>query len=658
MLHNLQKIGEEQLRQRGAYDAFVWPVEPLLNTKKTPVVVELQLDLDTAVTEESTADQLPTGITKRTHDTDGIDEERLWNWGGVRMTGGPNGRSHYFAVRGKNLKNLYKSLFGKDGNGSELRDWCGSDLSADLVVLLNDLRKLEPALLDLLGGEVKDDEPTFKDSALAGRLGIPNTNQLVLVFLSIKSSEHGIAEFTPMAQLGNYQELYRTKMSIATDENAKTALCYLTGTAKPGAELPDYEGRYNLNKTFITETVNYAPGFEKKRYADNFRLSPEATRTLDAASEYLLNYQRVSIAGVSHVLIPHVLGEETPDPEDLRIKAVSDLVFSTQKIDEVAEASADAALDDEQPYWLTFLAYDSNGNFFKIVNQIQEVPSFYFRRIGKAIRNINRYANAGNSAIGFSLYTVFQSIPLVGAGSRNEALELLKLILEGRSVDEELLWKYCGRLLLAHRYARYKKHPNLYEPYKGKKERPETVADAGYANAVRAYTQLRLLLGQLDLLPHFSITLHQILSMQLEQRFEQLGYTERQRGLFQLGRALGQMAYAQFKRGNSKRIVGKVNFNGMDARSLMQLHNDLADTARVYKATEGGNDSLLDKISWNLDAFNARFDPNTWEQDHDTQGRRVSPQAALYYLMAGYSYKPPRPDKNDDEPTDTPATTA
>ena len=655
MLHNLQKIGRQRLDALGEFDALVWPLSQLQSVKKKAVFAELILDLDavTAAAPSETTDPVGWAAMSRgrLNDANGVDADWLWHRGGVRMTGGPNGRSHYFAVRAKNLKNLYKSLFGKDGKGSELLDWTGIALSDELRIVLQDLRVFEPALLALLGSELKNGVPTFKDKKLVDWLELDGkTEELQFVYLSVKSDKHGIPEAKPLAQVGNYLEVYRDKMSLSTAADEPKELCYLEGTPQAGAGLPDYEGRYNLNKTFITETVNYAPGFEKKGYQKSFRLSPEAARTLDAASGYLLNHLRVYIAGVSHVLIPHALGDRPFSTEQLsEVKDSADLVFSGKAASTGGSAARRSAKRDKTPYWITFLAYDSNGNFFKVVNQIQDVPSFYFRKIEAVIRRINNTPTLSGSGF-FSLYSVYQSIPLVGEGPRNEALELLKAILENRPIADGTLWKYFSRLLLAHRFGRYKKHPNVYEPFKGKNERLERVADAGYGNAVQVYTQLRILLGQLGLLSDYSFSFENLPpTMDLEQRFAALGYSERQRGLFYLGRALNQVAYAQFKKGNSKRILGKINFNGMDARSLIKLYNDLTDTARVYSAAERGNDSVLDKINYNLNQFNARFDPDTWTEDNEALGGKVDPQKSLYFLMAGYAYVVPKRKGADDE---------
>ena len=74
----------------------------------------------------------------------------------------------------------------------------------------------------------------------------------------------------------------------------------------------------------------------------------------------------------------------------------------------------------------------------------------------------------------------------------------------------------------------------------------------------------------------------------------------------------------------------------MDAKALFRLHNDLFEKAKQYDA--------IDRITWDLGEFNRRFHPENWP---------LNPQEALFFLLAGYTYRIrkliPSPDQQDSQ---------
>ena len=653
MLTSLQKIGAAVLADRSDLDGLVWPPDKFKTKKgKAPAYVELVLDL------EQYGRSLEAGLHSSDaagaalsvgHIASEVDADWLWARGGVRMTGGPNTASHYPGVRAQNTKNLHKSLFGKEGGEPEILKWMGGAAPPDFVELITRLRPFEAAVGGLLGA------PDFKDTALRNLAGVQGNDQVVFVYVSVRLP--GDPAQVPLATVlgGSFGKTYRSIVGTAGEPSGGTAYCHFHGATADAVAEPAFAGRYNINKIFVTETSNYASQFSSDNYAQGYRLGAQTVAELDAASEELLNKHRLSIGGVPHVVIPNIVGGELTQTQLTDLTEVTDLVFGYAGMRRLSEALAQATRD-RMPYSIDFVAYDSNGNFFKVINWIHEVPRFHLDHVTTVLAEASKaLADQLPPGLFFNLYRAYQAIPVISDGSaRNEARELLAAVLEQRPIAEETLFGHFRELVQCHRFGRYRKYPNVYAPKGGDDAQ---VTERGYANAVADYAVLRLALHHLDLLNPHSMHDHDAADFfasvppEVAEHFRRLHFSPRQQGIFFLGRALSQMAYEQHRRGNSKRIYQKINFNGMDFRSLRRLSADLAESGLAYKAREGGNDTVYDKLSWNLDRFNrvVAGEEEAWLADSEELGKAVKPDAALYFLLAGANFKGKRKPKPEDD---------
>ena len=92
--------------------------------------------------------------------------------------------------------------------------------------------------------------------------------------------------------------------------------------------------------------------------------------------------------------------------------------------------------------------------------------------------------------------------------------------------------------------------------------------------------------------------------------------------MFYLGRILSSIAYAQYKKGHdSKPVLNKINFNGMDVQSIIRLSLDLSEKARQY--------NLHLETDGNFARFRENFNEKQWNMSNEQN---------VFYLMAGYSF--------------------
>lgn len=258
----------------------------------------------------------------------------------------------------------------------------------------------------------------------------------------------------------------------------------------------------------------------------------------------------------------------------------------------------------------------------------------------------------------FNFYTIYHQIPILKETARSEALQFLKAILEQRPIANDTLWKHFAVLARCHFYGSYKKYKNISDETEWAEGKGLEPADVGWIQTVRIYTLLRLYLSRLQLLEgaQYTVSPQNInlydMPENAQEWCEKLGLTARQKALFYLGQALNSMALAQKKKGNAKRILQKVNFNGMHAEDLFTLHNDLVENASVYRDDYYG--TVLDRIRDDLSRFSEGFDRNTWTHDSKMGDNQqvdpaISPEEALYWLLSGYTYRRPKNDNEDPE---------
>lgn len=218
---------------------------------------------------------------------------------------------------------------------------------------------------------------------------------------------------------------------------------------------------------------------------------------------------------------------------------------------------------------------------------------------------------------------------------QNAALKLFTAILEKRPIEERTLYDHFTQLILCHWYGRYRAFDNITEP-KG-----EAQFDYLAKDAVFTYLALREALRSLEQLktnrnmePQPIEVDGKSVNESPRAFFERLGYDSYQQALFHLGQALNVAAYAQSQKGNKKAVLNKLNYNGMERRSIVLLADDLMDKGTQYRqvtTAAGRSFNVQEKISQHLGQFFQLFPA----QEKDW---KVDPREALFFILSGYTY--------------------
>jgi CRISPR-associated protein Csh1 len=601
------------------------------------------------------------------------DEERAKKHRNLNVKGG-NNAAYYVTVHiPKHFEQLSKTLFGKPPKTGEKPVNKGE--------LLDLIQKEMPVLKDGLLATVLEKifdlkqifHEQFPDGAKSTLLKLEGNSKVHLLVSAIKWTEAGLTEPKPLHQLEGYEAFILNKLLPKVTNDAQKVirkLCYATGVFEEDVTTMSIDNRYSLNKMFVETTKNYASDFNVHKFQQNYQVSLQQQKYLEDGSKYVLEYLKLKIAGIDHCILPkfsRLMPVETPFL--LEIREMVELLFKQTILSDFIDKLEKVQKKTKNPlYWLTFLGFESDGNFFKTINIIQSVNSQYFIQVLETFRKINQAFNATDGiawaeimTIGkepktysFNFLSLYYLIPVrKDKEKRNIALSLFKAIFEARQLDENTIYQYFIELLLCHRFERYKAHTNIYPMEKSH-------FDFAVRNSVFQYLAFIKILQQLNLLKNMKQVENQQIEdvsqafkdstiafaekmrytpyqkqlyLEFSVFFEKMGYDESQKALFYIGRILANVAYAQVQaKHKNKPILNKINYHGMDSDALDKFIMELSEKTQQYR--------LDGKNKWLLHRFESHFKPNSAET------KSISKEKRVVYILLGYAFKPEKPETN------------
>ncbi|MBV6440408.1 MAG: hypothetical protein EPGJADBJ_02077 [Saprospiraceae bacterium] len=662
MLDTLYKFGKHMSNDssRQEFDDFI-TIPPLDEKEKSRqlqfLVAEVIFDLDAG----------SFYLNDRPVVFDDSDKSAKWspyNLRCLKIQGGNNKSIYPTVDPRKSFDPWKKTFFGKeDKNGNPPK-------KAELV------EAIEKDFPDLAGSPVcwavtevfkmrNAFESTFPEwKKVTEALDWGEKSRVVLLFASVKSAELDCPEPKPVAQLEGYDEFLRQKFlqkgSETNSEGEKnifiSKVCYVTGEQRMDVGEPSFGSRYSLNKMFVTTTKNYASGFDDKDFFKNYQAGTEIQTYLERGSKYVLDNLTVKIAGIDHCVIPQFRAGQPVDLEDqsTRLKGKSELLFAMHKKESFGGLIYDIKnIADGETYWITFLGYESDGNFFKTINLIKDISKTHFETVIRVLRDVDSEMAelAGQQWLDtmtygkektpydFNFYTIYSLIPVrKEKEKRNAALAIFKAILERRPIASEALFGHFVELIQCHRFERYTGYNILQNNNFDFATRDAVFQYHAFLHFLK---KIKLLAMDEKLKP--SVATLEEKNAAISAFFERMGYTDDQRALFYLGRILNSVGRAQAdKEHKSKPVLNKLNYNGMDSHDIRRLRKDLFEKCRQYTTPQknvlGFNEMNFSKFTdLFIDSKDAPWD------------KRMKPDEALFYLLSGYSFRAPEEVKDDSE---------
>lgn len=660
MLQTQIRIGQQLSQGRGDWDDILDTPKIETETKKgdpvTNYVIPLIFNLD---------EQRVDFGSLLEYDPD----ESPGRYFNIKIQSG-NNKAIYTCVEWKKLEQLRKTFFsiidkkGTQPNRSQFTDAIETGFAdlqtTTLYEVLTEIFKLRSEferrlallentrLTDVEKAELPEDDRQFLKA-----ISLHPSERLVLVVAQVIWSEKGLAKPTLFSQIDGYQTFLKRKFAGRNEVSevvlpVNKQLCYATGEEATEVMYPKKALRSNpgVADMFVTTTKNFTTslGCDDKAFQLSFQVGKETQTFLERGSAYLLENARIRIAGISHLIIPQFLHNDTSAIETTlgKLKQESELLFQFSKYEVM---NYEIRSETDYPYWITFLGYESDGKSFKTINLIKDVSRTHFEQLITAFRKLNNEwklisgvnwisimsRGKEQNPLEFNLYTVYTLIPVrKDKEKKNEALNLFKQVLEKRPIERSKIFGYFKELILCHYYGRSKSYTNIYE---------NTEFDFAIRNAVFQYLAFIQILNQFDLITPMEenqpddldeISLdaapeEQVLpeyQQKVEEFFVRMNYKPEHKALFYLGRVLNTVAQTQYKKEHkTKPVLKKLNYNGMDRDDIRRLHRDLVEKTQQY--------SIHRYTESTLSRFMMLFNHENWT---------MKPDEALFFILSGYSF--------------------
>ncbi|ADF51861.1 CRISPR-associated protein [Zunongwangia profunda SM-A87] len=650
MLQTLLKIGEWQSQGKSKWDRFLdYPKAERkdklgnpINNYTLPIIFDLDA-MEVIISSEKLRE---------------YDEKDVRNSLGNKMKGS-NSKAICSAGLSKRLGRINQSFFGKEGVETKNGELIEAIEKENSALLSESLKLILSKIFDLkeefLHQTVYSSTNQIDIRALNESFDLAKNENIIFLSISLKSEEFGYREPTLFADIPDYRtfleySFFGDQKSV-NSKKTKSKLCYASGELGEDVEELNLSTRYSLNKMFVTETKNYAAQFNKKKFPINYQVSIENQEKLDYASDYLLNHgYRVKIANLEHVILPQFQQNSNVDLE-MALEGIhkkSDLLFNINRLNELAE-NVNLELDD-QVFWINFIAFESDGKFFKSTEIIKDVSSFHFSKILQTFTDIDwkfreakfidwdkimtefDYSTNEWCSRKINFNSLFQIIPIrKDKEKKNKALELFKTILENRKINGSLLFDYFSELILCHYYERYRSYTNVKDYSQSGKKNNQDYLKWAIRDSVFKYHAFIQLLKKLNLIDMEQSTSNATegkpenkYDQAIDEFFIEMDMTHKsqQKAMFYLGRMLHAVENIQLKKQIKKTVIHLVNFNGLDGNSILRLRNDLINKARQH--------NQIGKVKFLNGQFGDNFKFNSWNMD---------PNEALFFVLTGYSFR-------------------
>ncbi len=636
MLQTLLKIGKWQSEGKSKWDRFLeFPEVKTKDGRGNPIknyTLPIIFDLDE---EEVIIDS---------QNLKEYDPKDVNNALPVKMKGS-NSKAICTAGIEKRLGRIYQALYGKEGEETESGQLLEAieNANPDLLTIefkniLSKIFKLKNQFLSstLYGDNEENSNVDIRKIYKSFDFG--RNEKIALIVSYVKSNDMGLDEPVIFSQITEYKSFINQAYFGIEDENKKSKkqkLCYASGHLFDDVEELNLTERFSLNKMFVTTTQNFASTFDKGKFALNYQVSSQNQEYLDNASDYLLNQGfKVRIAGLDHVIIPQFLSSSDVDLEMAieRINQKSDMLFNLNKLESTSDIIK-TELDD-QIFWMNFVAFDTNGNFFKSTALIKDISN---HRISKMLTCLNDidwwfrdteffkwdaimsgyFSSDKREPKKLNFYTFYKIIPIRDE-KRNKALELFKSILENRRIIVSVIFEYFVELILCHYYKRYEAYDNRINRY-SKDKFYFAVRDSVFQFLALIQFLKILNLINMDVSNQPSKKSGNPYDQNIQEFFDQMEFNQGQQAMFYLGRMLNKVEYIQ--KGKTKTVIQKVNFNGMDIDNIERLRVSLFEKAKQYNKI--GKIIFIDKH------FGELFKKSGWD---------MNPKEAVFFLLTGYSF--------------------
>jgi len=444
------------------------------------------------------------------------------------------------------------------------------------------------------------------------------------------------------SSLPDYKRYIERKIIEENFENGFDGICHTCGKK----DFVTYNTARFPVKFYITKLITFSSQLEGGKvgrgFSKNFSLCRDCYKDIIVGIKYIQSNLYSELAGNDLWIIPGLffnpLGETLTNDWAKLSKIFTTSTF-TLKDSLNFEEKTEKELENYRKFeelidysFVDLLFYEKNKEAFKIKELIKDVPLRRIKAINSAIKDVEKL---GTEILGedrgwfLGLSNIYFLIP-IRRGKNAEYKKILDIyedIFLANKLEKEVLIDSFVELFGIYRFEKFSQY-NI---------KPQGNAELSTIFAILRTNLLLKLFERLGMITggeSMTELLKGILDRDIENYILKMGYKEEESALFLLGYLIGEIGNEQVKGSDfnaKKPILNKINFNGISAKSLINLSNEVFEKLDQYRI-RGFNEKIFFVMKELMDKH--------------TKDWSLTDNENVYYILSGYAYNTYRKIKN------------
>jgi len=439
--------------------------------------------------------------------------------------------------------------------------------------------------------------------------------------------------------LPDYRRYIEEKIIEESFEESFKGICHTCGKK----DIVTYNTARLPAKFYITKLITFSSELDGKRgFSKNFTLCKDCYRDIIVGIKYIQNNLYGELAGNDLWIIPGLffnpIGKDLTEEwaeYSMRLTTSTFTINNFLNFEEKVEKELEKYRKFEELVDYSFvdlLFYEKNKEAFKIKELIKDIPLRRVESIRRAIKDIQKL---GDDIFGedrrwfIGLNDIYFLIPVRRKVSEyKKILDLYEDIFLSNMVDRRDLIDNFVELIGIYRFEKFAQY-NIRPP-QGNVELAMTFAVLKTNLLLKLFDRLKIIIGGESM----NELVEGMLDRDVENYIIKMGYSEEESALFLLGYLIGEIGNEQIRGADfnaKKPILNKINFNGISAKNLINLSNEIFEKLDQYRIR-----------SYNERAYSIMKEL----MDKHIRSWSLSDAENVYYIMSGYAYNTYRRIRN------------
>jgi CRISPR-associated protein Csh1 len=407
---------------------------------------------------------------------------------------------------------------------------------------------------------------------LTSLFNLSNSGKEQIVYTRLKIITENEPNGIYLNQLPDYRTFCLARfydLGKIDETKAQNEVCYFSGQQEKvfSINLPrDNVNLLKINSGSVASSSHFI--------GTNFLVSKNAYDALKLGAWFITKHLTCKIANVPHYIIPDFRGDI--DVAGFRhLKEQIDLAFNYSKYKNTTQQVIEKRIGSNTVNSISFIGHHIEaGKAIDIINRIQLVKPNWFNKVFETFDEEKNKINAllnKEWLTNFSLTSTYGIMPIFTDKAKlNNTLFFFKNLLEGIEVETNFLFGNYKNLVRLFRFSKKDNKGNCVGTTNINFYPTDTFDK--YDAIGQATIKYQILLNLVNTLfnPNCQ-TMENTPNNPTETFFAASNYNDAQKALFYLGRLIRRVAIAQKDQGNSKAVLNKITYDGMNLDDIIWL---------------------------------------------------------------------------------------